>query len=367
MDAARWDHVQQIFHAAVDLPPGERAAYVAKACAGDADLLAHVQALIAGDREDSVLDTSTADVARDLFDGTDSAGVGARIGPYRLTARLGEGGSGVVHLAERDDIGSRVAIKLLRDAWVSPDRRERFWREQRTLAQLHHPAIASIIDAGTLEGGTPWFAMEYVAGRTLDEHCRTQGTDIPGRLRLVGQICAAVQYAHGRLVVHRDIKPSNILVTADGTPKLLDFGIARQLESLDALSPHTGPLRFLSPGYAAPEELAGAPSGVQTDVYSLGVVLRELLAADTDGSARQPWFGATARGRPAPPTSSSCATPRHIPTPNAATRRRARCGVTSRHCSSVARWRRARIRRCTARASSSAASGAPSRRPLWPS
>ena len=114
------------------------------------------------DREDSVLDTSTADVARDLFDGTDSAGVGARIGPYRLTARLGEGGSGVVHLAERDDIGSRVAIKLLRDAWVSPDRRERFWREQRTLAQLHHPAIASIIDAGTLEGGTPWFAMEYV-------------------------------------------------------------------------------------------------------------------------------------------------------------------------------------------------------------
>jgi tetratricopeptide (TPR) repeat protein/predicted Ser/Thr protein kinase len=289
MDAARWDRMQRLFYDALALPAGARAAHLAAACGADLDLLRRVTDLLDGDAAESLLDADTAHIASDLFDVSEpTAGIGMRVGPYRLISKLGEGGSGVVYLAERDDIGSRVAIKVLRDAWVSPDRRERFLREQRTLAQLNHPTIARIFDAGTLEGGTPWFAMEYVEGLPLDEYCRTHRTDTVGRMRLLRQICAAVQHAHERLVVHRDIKPSNILVTPEGAPKLLDFGISRHLENLHAASPHTGPLRFVSPGYAAPEEVRGEPSGVQADVFSLGVVLTELLAAAAGGRS---WFG----------------------------------------------------------------------------
>jgi serine/threonine-protein kinase len=178
----------------------------------------------------------------------------------------------------RDDLGTHAAVKVLRDAWVSPSRRERFATEQRTLAQLNHPAIAHLHDAGTLEDGTPWIVMEHVEGAPLTEACRARGLGLRERLQLFRTVCEAVSHAHQHLVVHRDVKPSNILVRADGTVKLLDFGIAKQLEQLnDSARTQTG-LRLMTPAYAAPEQVRGTAVGVYTDVYSLGVVLYELLS-----------------------------------------------------------------------------------------
>lgn len=186
---------------------------------------------------------------------------------------------GVVHLAERDDLGSRVAIKLLRDSSLSPARRERFAAEQRMLAQLNHPSIARLYDADALEDGTPWFAMEYVDGLPLTEYCARNSLTVDQRLQLFREVCEAVQHAHRHAVIHRDLKPSNILVTADGTVKLLDFGIARQLEALDQPVDQTRTaLRLMTPAYAAPEQIRGERVGIHTDVYALGVVLYELLA-----------------------------------------------------------------------------------------
>ena len=242
---------------------------------------------------------------------------GARFGPYRIIGTLGEGGMGVVHLGVRDDLGSRAAIKILRDASLSPARRERFALEQRTLANLNHPAIARLLDADVLPDGTPWFAMEVVEGATLTEHCRERSASPEERLRLFRTVCEAVQHAHSHLVVHRDLKPSNIMVTADGAVKLLDFGIAKQLDSLDLGGDltRTG-LRLMTPAYAAPEQLTTGRAGVASDVYSLGVVLYELLtgglpfdlADKTPGAierlitGQEPvWPSAAARGRPDTP------------------------------------------------------------------
>lgn len=186
---------------------------------------------------------------------------------------------GVVYLAEREDLGNRVAIKILRDASLSPARRERFASEQRTLAQLNHPFIARLYDADTLADGTPWFVMEYVEGDPLTEYCAKHESSAQERLQLFRAVCEAVQYAHGHAVIHRDLKPSNILVKRDRTVRLLDFGIAKQLEGLDAAADQTRTaLRLMTPAYAAPELIRGDRVGVHTDVYSLGVILYELLA-----------------------------------------------------------------------------------------
>src|SRR5688572_3584109 len=190
---------------------------------------------------------------------------------------LGEGGMGVVYLAERGDLGSKAAIKIRRDAWLSPARRERFAVEQRTLAQLNHPSIARLYDADTLPDGTPWFVMEYVEGVPLTAFCDTHASTIPERLRLFRDVCEAVQHAHRHAIIHRDLKPSNILVTQDGTGKLLDFGIAKQLESLEGSEVTRTGLRPMTPAYAAPEQVSAGRLGIHTDVYSLGVVLYELL------------------------------------------------------------------------------------------
>ena len=203
-----------------------------------------------------------------------------RFGPYRITRMLGEGGMGVVYLAERDDLGSARGDQdpARRVAVARATRAVR--REQRTLAQLNHPSIARLYDADTLADGTPWFVMEYVEGVPLTDVLRrdTRRT-IAERLRLFRDVCEAVQHAHRHLVIHRDLKPSNILVTDDGTVKLLDFGIAKQLDSLDGPSDQTRTgLRLMTPAYAAPEQIRGDRVGIHTDVYSLGVILYELLA-----------------------------------------------------------------------------------------
>lgn len=280
MDAARWERIQGIFHDAADRPRDEWPVIVAARAGGDAALAGEVLTLLEEDaRTGSVLDRGIASTAQAVFGSTTYSGVTAQaFGPYRLVRLLGEGGMGVVYLARRDDLGSEVAIKLLRDALLSPSRRDRFVAEQRLLAQLNHAGIARLLDAGALEDGTPWIAMEYVDGTHLTEYCRVHECSIAERLALFRQVCDAVQHAHAHLVVHRDIKPSNVLVARDGTAKLLDFGIAKQIgESAAARDVTQTGMRLLTPAYAAPEQLAGGQVGTHTDVYALGVVLYQLL------------------------------------------------------------------------------------------
>jgi serine/threonine-protein kinase len=284
MDSMRWERMQSLFHEAADRPTEARTEFLRGACAGDDALFADVTAMLDRDAgRSSLLDRDVADLAgRVIGGGLPETLAAQRFGPYRLTRLLGEGGMGIVCLGVRDDLDSVAAIKILRDAWISPARRERFASEQRILAQLNHPAIARLYDADTLPSGTPWIAMEYVEGVPLTRHCRARGTSIGDRLRAIRSVCEAVQHAHRHMVVHRDLKPSNILVTADGRVKLLDFGISRQLDAIDrAADPTTTIVRHLTPTYAAPEQIRGEATTVQTDVYALGVILYELLTGRT--------------------------------------------------------------------------------------
>jgi eukaryotic-like serine/threonine-protein kinase len=281
MDSAHWKQVQELFHAAADLPAQEQRAFLKNACGENDALVGEVLALLAEDAQgSSLLDRDVSHVAGQFFGEAANSPLSFKdFGPYRIKHMLGEGGMGVVYLAERSDLGTLVAIKFLRDAWLSPARRERFASEQRTLAQLNHSSIARLYDADTLADGTPWFVMEYVEGVPLTQYCRQNECSIERRLQLFRSVCEAVQYAHQQAVIHRDLKPSNILVKNDGSVRLLDFGIAKQLESLETPTDQTRTgLRLMTPAYAAPEQFRGERVGIQTDVYSLGVILYELLA-----------------------------------------------------------------------------------------
>jgi tetratricopeptide (TPR) repeat protein len=281
MDPKRWELVQAIFHKALELSPDdERRAYLERACHGDPALMAEVGDLLRADAEDAgLLDRGVDDVARAFWpDGTAERPAFATIGRYRILRTLGEGGMGIVYLAERQELGALVAIKVLRDVAPSAERCERFRVEQRTLAGLTHDGIARLHDADTLPDGTPWFAMEYVEGATLDAYCRREQPVLSRRLALFREVCEAVQYAHRRLVVHRDLKPSNILVTVSGRVKLVDFGIAKHLDRADAPVDQTRTaFRLMTPAYAAPEQIRGDPIGLHTDVYALGAILYGLL------------------------------------------------------------------------------------------
>ena len=279
MDAAAWEQVQNLFHRAIELPPAQRETLLAGECA-DAEIRADVAALLEEDaRGASLLDDGVARVAdRVLGSAAPSLVPQQLLGRYRIKSVLGEGGMGVVYLADRIDVETPVAIKILRDAWLSSARRERFANEQRTLAQLTHPSIARFYDADMLPDGTPCFVMEYVEGSPLTDYCSTHHVPMRERLTLLRTVAEAVQYAHRHLIIHRDLKPSNILVRQDGTVALLDFGISKQMEAVNVPTDHTRTgIRFMTPAYAAPEQMRGGQSGVHTDVYSLGVVLYELL------------------------------------------------------------------------------------------
>ena len=278
MDAARWERVQALFHAAADLPPSGRDAFLRDQCGGDTSLLDDVQRMLNEDGRAWLLDRDVTEVATDILADTLSASF-QEFSPYRIRNVLGEGGMGVVYLAERKDLGNLVAIKILRDGWLSPGRRERFTAEQRTLAQLNHPSIARLYDANTLPDGTPWFVMEYVDGVPLTEYCRRHNSSADDRVRLIRIVAEAVQYAHEHAIIHRDLKPSNILVKEDGSLRLLDFGIAKQLDAVgQPLHRTQTAMRPMTPAYASPEQLHGETVGPGSDVYSLGVVLYELLA-----------------------------------------------------------------------------------------
>jgi serine/threonine protein kinase/tetratricopeptide (TPR) repeat protein len=216
---------------------------------------------------------------QDLFNVQGALPIGCDFGPYRIVKLLGEGGMGIVYLASREDFGGLFAIKFLRDGLLSPARQRRFIREQRTLARLVHPLIAQIHDANTLDDGTLWFAMEFVEGKPLTTYCREIDCSIDEQLRLFRAGCEAVQYAHRQAILHCDLKPSNILVTADGNIKLLDFGIAQHLEETEERVDKTETSRHpMTLPYASPEQIRGDPLGTQSDVYSMGVILYELLA-----------------------------------------------------------------------------------------
>jgi serine/threonine protein kinase/tetratricopeptide (TPR) repeat protein len=315
VSGSRWERVQTVFHLAADLPETDRRQYVVEECADDPTLADEVLAMLDEDaRGDSLLDRDVSHLARAVLDGaTVPIAPVESFGPYRISSVLGEGGMGVVYLAERADLGSKAAIKILRDAWLSPARRERFAAEQRTLAQLNHPSIARLFDADTLPDGTPWFVMEYVEGMPLTAYCDTHASTIAERLRLFREVGEAVQHAHRHAIIHRDLKPSNILVTQDGTVKLLDFGIAKQLESLDGADQTRTGLRPMTPAYAAPEQVRAGRLGIHTDVYSLGVVLYELLAGrlpfDFDGKTPSDVERAIVEEEPERPSVAARGTP----------------------------------------------------------
>lgn len=288
-DPARWATIDRILTAALDLSAADREAYVIAQCGADAALLAQLRRLLRAQDTPSPLDDDRSAPVRDalLREATrdwDDAPPDAPIVPrFRIERELGRGGMGTVYLGARDDgaFEQRVAIKVLRRGVDTDDVLARFHRERQILASFEHPHIARLLDGGATTDGRPFLAMEYVDGAAITDWCVARALSVPARLALFGQVCSAVEYAHQRLVVHRDLKPSNILVDDAGSPRLLDFGIAKLLDEPepDGRSPvtRTGHI-YATPRYASPEQLRHEPVTTATDVYQLGVLLYELLA-----------------------------------------------------------------------------------------
>lgn len=277
----RWERVAELFDAAVALAEPERAKFLEQECADDPELRAEIESLLAADEEASeFMEDSPLEVPRELFAETTTELSGEKFGAYRITREIGRGGLGTVYLGQRADeaFEKEVAIKAVRRGLDTEDILRRFRAERQILAQLDHPNIARLIDAGSTEEGRPYFVMEYVEGAPICSYCETRKLSTTERLQLFRLVCSAVTYAHQRLVIHRDIKPSNILVSGDGVPKLLDFGIAKLLSADDEMFTQTAPgLRAMTPEYASPEQVRGLPITTSTDIYSLGVLLYELL------------------------------------------------------------------------------------------
>ncbi|MCB0717988.1 MAG: tetratricopeptide repeat protein [Bacteroidetes bacterium] len=275
----RWTTIRDLFDRALEIAPAERQAFLRRECADDADLFREVLELVeSASRDSSLLDGIAFDSVNTL---EDLSLEGEVVGNYRIMSRLGIGGMGAVYLAERADgqFEQQVAIKVIKLGMDTEQIIRRFQSERQILARLRHPNIGALLDGGVDGNGRPYFVMEYVDGLPIDVYCNQHKLNIDERLNLFRDVCKAVTYAHSNLIVHRDLKPSNILVTPDGLVKLLDFGIARALtdESPESRLTRTG-AAAMTPAYASPEQLLGEPVTTRTDIYSLGVVLYELLA-----------------------------------------------------------------------------------------
>ena len=294
MRADEWQRVEELFHQVVELAPEARDRRLDAACEGDPELRRRVDGLLKADaaEQDVVADgirAAFSDSAVSTLTGglrsappDDDEGAPSRVGAYKIVGRLGRGGLGTVYLAERDDehFRKQVALKVVRRGLDTDDVLTRFRYERQILARFEHANIARLLDGGSLPDGRPFFVMEHVDGLPVDDYCAAGRLDLRARLELFREICAAVGYAHRNLVVHRDLKPSNILVADDGAPKLLDFGIAKLLDTDEnrATQLHTTEgLLLLTPEFAAPEQVLGQPVTTQTDVYALGVLLYRLL------------------------------------------------------------------------------------------
>lgn len=280
LEPGRWARVEALFAEALERPEAERASYLEEACGDDRALLEEVKSLLARAQDDPAERFGAVErVARELLATTGAAGEGRRLGPYRLEEEIGRGGMGVVFRGVREEGGFQqtVAVKVLPGALFQPEAIRRFENERRILASLEHTNIARLLDGGSTPDGVPYVIMEYVDGRAIDRYVEESGLDFADRVWLFLAVCDAVRHAHRSLVVHRDLKPSNILVTSDGVPKLLDFGIAKLIapDANDDGHTRTG---IMTPRYASPEQLRGEPVGTSTDVYSLGMVFYRLLA-----------------------------------------------------------------------------------------
>ena len=287
-----WQRIEAIFGRALELESAERSAYLDRTCADDPVLRAEVESLLASDADasptflDQPLETGAGLAGAEL---PEPPGAGETVGAYRLVERLGEGGMGVVYLAQRADgaFERQVAVKVLRAGLRGEQARRRFDLERRILAELDHPGIARLLDGGTTPAGAPFVVMERVEGDPIDRYCEHHALTVEERVDLVIEVCDAVAAAHRSLVVHRDLKPSNILVDRQGRSKLLDFGIAKildpdQAEALGAQGAETtvGWQRVLTPNYSSPEQLRGERITVATDVFLLGILLYKLLTGE---------------------------------------------------------------------------------------
>jgi serine/threonine protein kinase len=282
----RWAQIRQIFEGALERPASDRAAYLRVVCARDEELRREVESLLDNhEQSQSFLAQPAFNLGQTLLYTDEGAGEypqGYRVGPYQLDRRIGRGGMGSVWVATRVDheYEKKVAVKLVRRGMDSNEILRRFRMERQVLAGLDHPNIARLMDGGSTPDGLPYLVMEFVEGTPIDQYCENRKSAITERLKLFRAVCAAVQYAHSNLVVHRDIKAGNILVTPDGVPKLLDFGIAKVLRSdLSTLEmAQTRPeMRPMTLDYASPEQVRGESITTSTDVYSLGVLLYKIL------------------------------------------------------------------------------------------
>src|SRR5215469_13559654 len=290
--AFTWSQVCDVINAILDLPPQERCKYLNQACL-DPALRRYVDSLVLSyDRAGGFLESPVL-VVENLWPATveGESWLGRRLGPYQIIEEIGHGGMGSVYRAMRvdDQYQKQVAIKVLRGGFDTRFALNRFKAERQILANLEHPNIARLLEGGSTEDGQPYFVMEYIQGQPLDQYCDDHRLTITERLRLFRTVCSAVQSAHQNLVIHRDIKPKNILVNAEGVPKLLDFGIAKILSPepsislpIQTMTTVTASLmssrvRLLTPEYASPEQLLNEPITTASDIYSLGVVLYELL------------------------------------------------------------------------------------------
>lgn len=291
----RWPRIAPLFHQAVALEPTERDQFLAEHCQGDDGLRRQVEELLAADRDVSASWPGLAlpdshEVEARAVDSRERNANGSGRKPladsipivqgYQDLQRLGRGGMGTVYRACRRDrvfAGKIFAIKVMHAHRVSARSKRRFDTERRLLADLDHPSIVRLYDGGELGDGRPFLVMDYIEGRPLDLYCREERLTIERRLRLFTKICGALHYAHQNLVVHRDLKPSNILVDADDSPRLLDFGIAKRLYDTDGSQETTGWLVPMTPAYASPEQIGGESVTTASDLYTLGLVLFELL------------------------------------------------------------------------------------------
>ncbi len=284
MNPERWRRVKELFQQALERPGDEREAFIDAATADDEELRREVRTLLSShDSAVDFLDDPPQAAAAEVTKLHDRASrVGERIGQYKILRRIGRGGTGSVYLAVRDDdeFKRRVAIKLVRRGMATADILRRFRGERQILASIDHPFIARLLDGGSTDDGLPYFVMEYIEGEPINVYCDRNRLSVDQRLELFCQVCSAVQVAHQNLVVHRHIKPGNILVSAEGIPKLLDFGIAKLLNpelSAGVQDPTVLEMRVMTPGYASPEQIRGGAITTASDVYSLGVLLYELL------------------------------------------------------------------------------------------
>src|SRR6266550_1063411 len=289
MTPERWRQLEAVFQAVVDLVPEERGKYLSDVCGDDPSLRSDIETLLrqhesAGDMLEAPLYGDTElNLISSLMDDDVDPMIGRRLGAYRIEREIGRGGMGAVYEAVRVDLefNKRVAIKLVKRGMDTDFILRRFRKERQILAALDHPHIALLLDGGTTDDGLPYFVMEFIEGQPLYSYCDAHQLNIVERLKLFRAICDAVHYAHQKQVVHRDIKPSNVLVTSEGAPKLLDFGIAKLLNPDLAgditHDPTATAMRLMTPEYASPEQVQGDPTTPGTDVYSLGVLLYELL------------------------------------------------------------------------------------------